>query len=364
MAKTTVQRINATRVYLQNTPLVTLAERTAAHQLVQNYMLARFPNGSLSAGYDILSNSLSLGKHLFDDPRRDMARALFLLWSAIRHFEPAFNFPQAQIGQISLGTVAVRLASYIRKACCVLDQTQGGHAGADWVLAALQNNPLAFLRINKVVVRGSGAYNPALAQNIQGCEFFYEAARDRFIFAVAGGGWPAYATTIQVESVTAFHWTDPRYVPALLPVLVPPTQHNIATTNFNNLTGIELSGAHIMVTTQFTGCAFCMAEHGGHMYCAHVSPAGVPNMAPNTTGNILATRIMATGQMQNAGAVVPRVFGRNIGSPPNGGGYNIGGGGGNTTYMTVLGFPGGATYQIYSQTTINDAIAGVPVQIY
>ncbi|MFI5443946.1 hypothetical protein [Polaromonas sp. UC242_47] len=358
--KTSVKRIGDAQACLQNTLVVSAPERAAADQLVQAFLTAAYPLGALSAGYPALSTSLSLGKHVFEDPRRDMARALFLLWSAIKYFDANFNFPQSQIGQISLATVGLRLASYIHKACCVLDQVNGGHAGTDLALAALSNNPLAFLRMNKVLVRGSGAYNLLAAQNIQACQFFYDPQYDRFVFAVAGGIFPAHARPIQVESVTAFHWTDPRYVPPLIPV----APHDIATTNFNNLTGIELSGAHIMVTTQFTGCAFSMAEHAGSMYCAHVSPAGVPNMAPNTTGNILAARIMATGQMQNAGGVAPRVFGRNIGSPPNGGGYNIGGGGGNPTYMTVLGFPGGTSYEIYSQTTINHALVGLPVQIY
>lgn len=361
MAKTSTKRIADTRNYLQNTNLVTAPERTAADLLIQAFMMAAHPLGVMSPGYAALSASLSLGKHVFEDSRREMARALFLLWAAIKHFDAAFTLPKTQIGQISFSTVRQQLASYIRKACCVWDQVNGGHAGADWALVEMQADPLNFLRFNKVVVRGSGNHNALAAQNIRPCNFFYEAGRDRYVFAVDNGAFPAYATPIQVESVTAFHWTDPRYVPAL----IPPAPHNIATTNFNNLTGFQLSGAHIMVTTQFTGCAFCMAEHGGSMYCAHVSPAGVPNMAPNTTGNILARRIMATGQMQNAGGVAPRVFGRNIGSPPNGGGYDIGaGGGGNTIYMTVLGFPGGTSYEIYSQTTINDAIVGLPVQIY
>ncbi|MFN3568785.1 MAG: hypothetical protein ACK4VX_00840 [Polaromonas sp.] len=360
MAKTSVQRINDTLLYLQNTNLVTGPERAAADQLVQAFLAAAYPLGAQSAGYAALSTALSLGKHVFQDPRREMARTLFLLWKAIEHFDGTFTLPRTQIGQIGFATVREQLASYIRKACCVLDQVNGGHAGADWAVAALQANPLTFLRFNKVVVFGAGAHNPNAAQNVQPCDVYYEALQDRYVFRVGSAPYPPYATSIQVESVTAFHWTDTRYVPAL----VPPALHDITTTHFTNLTGFQLSGANIMVTTQFTGCAFCMAEHGGSMYCAHVSPAGVPGKTPNTTGNILAARIMATGQMQNAGGMAPRVFGRNIGSAPNGGGYNIGGGGGPTTYMTVLGFPGGTSYEIYSQTTINDAIVGLPVQIY
>jgi hypothetical protein len=140
---------------------------------------------------------------------------------------------------------------------------------------------------------------------------------------------------------------------------VPSPPLTIATTAFANMTGIQLSGAHIMVTTQFTGCAFCMAEYLGHAYCAHVSPAGVANMAPNTDGNTLAQRIAATaGAFANAGGTAVQVFGRNFGSPTHPTGYDIGLGGGSPTYMTILGVPGGTSYEIYSQTTIDNAIRG------
>ena len=146
MAKTSVQRINDTLNHLQNTNLVTAPERAAAHQLVQDFLAAAYPLGALSAGYAALSSTLSLGKHVFQDPRREMARALFLLWKAIKHFDATFTIPKTQIGQIGFATVRQQLASYIRKACCMLDQVNGGHAGADWVLAAMQANPLNFLR--------------------------------------------------------------------------------------------------------------------------------------------------------------------------------------------------------------------------
>jgi len=66
--------------------------------------------------------------------------------------------------------------------------------------------------------------------------------------------------------------------------------------------------------------------------------------------------VIATGAFANAGGVAVRVFGRNFGSPPNPNGYDIAGGGGAGTYMTIVGFPGGATYHIYSQTTQNNVI--------
>lgn len=358
--KTATQRVQDTLAYLQNTNLGTLAGRTAAHQLAQGYVNTRFPLGAASPGYDAFSNQLSLGYHLLDDPneRRRMARALMLLWRAIEAQHNGFQLPRAQVGQISLGTVDRELTHYIRKAHCVQDETAGGHAGATQALADFTQNPLAFLRDNRVWVQGSGTLQGP--PNTLPCNFYYNADRDRYEFVVNA---PALAGTaaapITVDSVTAFHWTNARYVPAP----VPPAQHDITTANFGAMQGIQLGGNHIMVTTQFTGCAFCTATHNNHVYCAHVSPY-VPGFQHNTTGQVLAQRILANGAFANAGGAAPSVYGRNAGSPPHQAGYNIGGGGGNTTYMTIVGFPVGGTYRIYSQTTENDRIQGQPVQVY
>jgi hypothetical protein len=67
---------------------------------------------------------------------------------------------------------------------------------------------------------------------------------------------------------------------------------------------------------------------------------------------------MATnGAFANANRNLVRVHGRGVGHPPNPGGYDIAAGGGGHTYMTIVGFPGGNSYNIYSQTTRNDTIA-------
>ena len=155
------------------------------------------------------------------------------------------------------------------------------------------------------------------SQNILDFEFAYNPSGDRYEFSAAPR---VGAVNIEVESVTALHWTDQRYVPR--PPLAPPLVLN--QTTFNQMTGIQLSGKHPMVTTQFTGCAFCMAEHSGKMYCAHVSPS-VPGKSNNTEGPLLGRRVIQTsGAFANAGGARVRVYGRNAGHPPNRAGYNIG----------------------------------------
>lgn len=352
--KTDQQRLTDTLNLLQNTTLVSAGVRANAHQLAQDYV--NTINPALPA-YNQLSQSLSLGFHLRSDPNqlRGKTRALFLLWKAMNHYDNAFTIPFNNIAQINMGTVQRTLTNYLCRACCVYEQINGGNVGASYVLQVFQANPMQFLGDNKVYVMGSSHLDPGqVGRNILASSFLYNAYHNRYDLAVRTAA-VAGAATVQVESVTAFHWTDQRYVPA--GVLRPLVLNN---TNFNQMTGIELSGVHMMATTQFTGCAFCMAEHAAHMYCAHVSPAGIAGMAPNTDGNTLAIRVMATnGAFANAGGTVARVYGRNTGSPPNAGGYDIGpigAGHGSTHYMTIVGFPGGATYNIYSQTIRNSQI--------
>ncbi len=353
MAKPAAQRITDTLAFLQNTGIVTLAERTPAYQLAQDYMNVAFPNTALPA-YTQFSDSLSLGFHLASDPNdnRKMVRALYLLWKAMNHYDNQFVIPVQNVAQINQGTVQRMLINYIRKARCLYDRVHGGDAGATHVLTQVfRANPLQFLADNNVFVAGSTALDTAQGpQNIQSARFEYRPGRDRFEFGVTqpiGNG----AVRVDVESVAAFHWTDPRYLPS-------PPPHDINTANFSHITGIQLSGTHPMVTTQFTGCSFCMGEHQDHMYCAHITPYAQSN-PNNTDGLTLARRVMATGAFKNAGNVPVRLFGRNLGSPPHTNGYDIQGGGGADTYMTIVGFRGGTTYQIYSQTTQNKVIKNV-----
>jgi len=361
MPKNAHQRVTDTLQFLQNTTLVSASTRAIAHAIANNFVNTQYPQAQLSPGYDLFSRELSLGFHLGEDPdqRRNMARALFLLWKGMHHLDPNFAMPLPDIGQIDLARVQLQLPAYMRKARCIQDRINNLPAGANRALRQLRHHTLEFLQNNKLIVFGSGTLNVAVnAQNILPAEFRYEAAHDRYeIYVnllVQAGSAP-----LQVESITAFHWTDPRYVAPVLPVVMPPL-HNINTVQFDAMTGIALSGQHLAVTTQFTGCAFCHAVHTGAMYCAHVSPAGVPGKAPNTDGTTLATRILATnGAFQNAGGALVRVYGRGRGSPPHGTGYTLqGGGGGIADYMTVVGVPG-APYDLYAQTTLNGAIRRV-----
>jgi hypothetical protein len=99
-----------------------------------------------------------------------------------------------------------------------------------------------------------------------------------------------------------------------------------------------------------------MKEVGGVMFCAHLSPS-VPGHADNTNSAALGPRVMATASFNNAGAGVMHVYARNMGTGNLAGGYNIGDGGGSDNYMSIVGVPGGTSYNIYSQVTRANRIA-------
>jgi hypothetical protein len=367
MVKDDQQRITDTLIFLKDMPLVPWAVREKAHKLASDYVNEAFPNPD-SPAYQQLSQSLSLGFHLMSDSNqhRRMTRALLLLWKAMNHFGNRFSFtmPFQNIGQINQGMVQRLLTSYIYKACCLAECIYGGNTGATHVITqAFRSNPLMFLQDNKLFVYGSARLNGGL-RNTLVFGFAYNPSRDRYEFSAGcGEGTPdceapqAGMVNVEVESVTALHWIDRRYVPR--PPGAPPPV--LSSTNFNQMTGIQLSGDHPMVTTQFTGCAFCMTERSGKMYCTHVSPS-VPGKSNNTEGPLLARRVMQTsGAFANAGGARVRVYGRNLGHPPNRAGYDIGPIGtlGSTHYMTVVGWPGGTSYNIYSQTIRDNRIAEV-----
>jgi hypothetical protein len=269
MAKTDEQRITATLQFLQNTTLATDSARNKAYLLAQDYVYTEFPNSNLPA-YQQFSQSLSLGSHSMIDPnqQRAMTRALFLLWKAMDYFGPrrantGFNMPFQNITQINQGTAQRVLTNYIYKAACLYESTLLGGTVAKHVLTQVfQLNPLAFLQDNKVFVVGSTNLDPVKApQNVQTSNFGYNSDRDRYEFGSALSHVVRGAANVQVENVTAFHWTDERYVRR--PPWMRRTPLVLRDTEFDQMKAIQLSGANPMVTTQFTGCAFCMAEYCG-----------------------------------------------------------------------------------------------------
>ncbi len=348
--KDSTVRINDTLVFIQNTNLLSVHERQSAHQLATAFINSRFP--ALHAGqvaYENFSTGMSLGFHLRSDPNsyRNMKRAAYLLTHAIRDKFPGI-VPMINPSQIADASAPIVFQDLLRKAAMVQDAATGSATAAQLAAAELYTHPLEFLRTNKLIVFGSPTRSTTQGdRNVLQFYFGYDGTEDRYRFHTghAPGDHP-----MMVDSVVSQYWTTAGNWAA----------HVGAGGDFTQINAIELA-SQIMVTTQFTGCAFCMKRHGGSVYCAHVVPQrdAAMNAAPLLTGTQVAQRIAnhngAQGDFANAAGGGPlSIYGAGFAQHiiPNHG-YPNGLGGTGTSYMTLIGVQRGTNHEIYSQVTQN-----------
>jgi len=347
-------RINSVLGFIQNCNLLTPIELQSAHQLATNFINAQYPPAHAGQqGYDNFSTGMSLGFHIASDPNnlRQMKRGSYLLDRAIKHADVTSPLGTLTVGQISDAFARVTFENYLRKAANKRQHATGATTAAQAALQVLFNQPLAFLQTNKLVVLGSAQRDLTQGdQNILPLNFGYNTDRDRFKFDV---GASSGLFAVNVDSVTARSWSS-----------IPNSwvAGNALGGDFAQISAIELA-SQFMVTTQFTGCAFCMKAHGGHVYCAHVGPKrDLPAhaAAPLLTGTQIATRIAnhrgVNGDFANAAGGNPlSIYGAGFSSNVPEPGYPNGLGAG-TDYMTIIGVLRVPGYEIYSQITQNYAI--------
>jgi hypothetical protein len=130
-------------------------------------------------------------------------------------------------------------------------------------------------------------------QNVRQFSLKYDAGQQWYEFSA---GAVANALHFDTTSVKALHWS-----------LVPGRGLVPGAGSFAAIHGTELGGPGVdtMMTTQFTGCSFCIKEHGGNVYAAHISPAGQDAPAV-LSGLVLARQLdgleggVAGGEFANA----------------------------------------------------------------
>jgi hypothetical protein len=193
-------------------------------------------------------------------------------------------------------------------------------------------NPEGFLSRNQVVIYGIRA-DKQPPNDIGTFGFYFEAEKDRYVFTSPCLKPGAY----QFE---AFN------VPAVLWAAVPNRGTNAKAGSFAAIHGTPLTGAPtIMLTTQFTGCTFCVNKVGSTVYAAHIAPSNRAGAKQGETVHSidpteLATQICNTGDFENAnGHASLRVYGRDRGKNTfdNGYLYKTGSHGG-SNWMTIIGF--------------------------
>ncbi len=316
------QRINDTLAMIQNAPELTMMIRQQIVTMVNN----AFPRLTAENRdvYNQLSGDMSVKHHIGagvapgNAAQREMRRAIYLLWITIGRVQGIDMFIAPLARQHALVTPTAGLnavfADAMRKASVV-----AAGIGGQFVLQELEAHPVRFLTQHKIFIAGlpDGRERFSTAptgnyQNVLNFHFQYDAGQDRFV--LGGGITPQYGAdhAFATVSVPAVHWSN---VPNVN--LVPGPGHSFA-----GVRGCELVGANFMVTTQFTGCAFSWASHGGVLRASHISPAGGGVGVFPGGGNGVALAEMASGTMVNANNTPLTVFGAGAGNAPVPGGGN------------------------------------------
>ena len=351
--KNVTTRINDTLGFIQNAAVGTAAERLRTFTLANNYIQNHYPPGNAhQPGYVTFSNGMSMRNlaNAGNQAQREMRRAIYLLWHAIGN--PGLANRSRTLGPAALNAEYRRL---LQKARIVDDANNGRDAGSRNLLTTvIPATPLQFLTENKITIHGSAVNAPDLLdRNLINFYFTYNVGTDRYLLSLTGGApSPAGSFTFQAVSVPAVHWTAvPGRGTVVNPGPPPPAR------SFAAIAGTRLDGANVMVTTQFTGCSFCMKDAGGLIYAAHITPS-VPGHPHPHVGTQLAQQLCGThpnvgaGDFANHAGVAPiMVYGSghgNIAGFPNG--YPVPGAGGNPLqYMCMMGVRVGGQWQIYSQ---------------
>lgn len=214
------------------------------------------------------------------------------------------------------------------------DQEQGGTGLLGFVFNnKFKPDALNFLTNNNVFVYGSNT------SGVVDCflEYVWKYAQFKIIPPPSG---KAHSYPLKAVNVPAIPWD-------MVPNRLAPGS------SFADIVGTELTGADLLISTQFTGCAFCFKEVGGRLFAAHIMPDNGPAGGIPGSGIELARQLdgqtvgVTGGDFSNArGAGTFKVYGRgysNIGTRPTGYVYT-----GPPSSMTIIGVRRG-NWQIFSQ---------------
>lgn len=264
---------------------------------------AQFPRltGAQRTAFNLMVDSLSVKGHIGvgvapgTDAQREQRRAIALLWAAISSRGAAGLMAQQTAAMnMPAGNLAAALDEAMFFAAAVASQ-----AGITHVFNThFAPNPLAFIQAHRILIQGTVHGQNLLTapaagyQNVVAFRFYYVPASQRFQISVAAPvGIPGHQ--FNAVSVPALHW---RRVPGRGDEANPAPPLPFPAPSFAAMQGIEMAGAPWMMTTQLTGCSFCLAANGGVTYASHIQPG------TEITGQVLANQLM--GNVASVGAAV------------------------------------------------------------
>jgi hypothetical protein len=357
ITKNPTTRINDVLATIAGTPHFPAPERARVHAFVSAWVTANHPAASAGTlGYKTFSNLMTMtdvGSAGASDVRA-MRRAIFLLWYAMGD-----QVESAKAKMILSADVQADFVATMQKALCHSDTAAGNPAGTKYVFKdVFRANPMQFLQRNKIFISGVTVFNAATTRNTLRFMMQFNTMNNRYDFnyvgpGVVAGGRHSFDTT----SVPALYWGD-----------VPGRTTALTAGSFANIRGTELSGKY-MVTTQFTGCSFCLKNTGGGLFGAHISPgykgASRTTPTPGIDATLLAQQLCGTqppvvgGDFGNAvPAANPfRVLGKSHSNIPGLAGYDARcTAGGGKYWMSLFGFNNAGAWEIYCQEVIDGGI--------
>ncbi len=270
-------------------------------------------SGGTRAGIQTYSDSLSMSsiKGTANEADRERRRALMVL-------EPLkANGRTAQaIRALTTGDVILDLNEMIGRVRLAADGGNGHGLRLHAVFRTdLQGAPEAWLGQNRLLL-GNIANDDA-------AYFNYKIGTDTYIVNRTPPGDAPAAYRFDAVSVPAVLWYN-----------VPGRTKQAAAGSFAGIAGTELTGgATAMVSTQFSGCAFCFKVVAGRIFAAHIMPND--NDPDDASGAVAGGSVGLARQL--AGLAAP-IVGGNFAAPcPAGGTFYVYGRG----FSNMPGHPGG-----------------------
>ncbi len=350
MSKGTLERIDETLKFLKTTTVAPATLRDDVYAFAKAYadqsLSDAKSNFTKGVSRDMSTKQYTSTKDDWGDKTvRKERRAMNLLWMAMANRERATAAMKMQSGRVEDELLAV-----MKKAKATADMKKGISQGnQDILVNDFMGSPEKFLTKNIVVIYGIKADRQP-TNNVGKFGFYFEASKDRYVFS-------------SPCKTPGAHMFDAFNVPAVVWVNVPNRGTNAATGSFADIQGIPLTGApNIMLTTQFTGCTFCVNEVGGTVYAAHIAPSNSAGALRGDTiysidPTTLAEQVGQTGDFANGrGLASVRVYGRDRGKNTfnNGYLYKTGSHGG-SNWMTIIGFKGPTGgWELFTQSISQD----------
>ncbi|MCG3194811.1 MAG: hypothetical protein DIJKHBIC_04078 [Thermoanaerobaculia bacterium] len=350
-------RIDDAFNFIAGTTLVPARMKLAVSTFVSDFIKRKLPTGSSRQEIRNFSRGMSMAKvhHSGTEGQRALRRAIHLLWEAMENHE------RAEQAKLTPGIDLVYdFKRSMEKAWIVSEKKGGGLVAHKWVFDnGLKLYTKAFLRRNRLFIQGSSKIDGTQGdQNVLDFEFGFDELKDRYTIAPKGlGGY-----SFKAVSVPAVHWTD-----------VPRRGVTEDSGSFGAMNGTEFDGASVMVTTQFTGCSFCLKD-AGRLLGAHISPSVPGRPHPFSSGTKLAQQLSGvqepavgkgdfangnpgTGQLLVYGRGYSNMTGLRDGYDPR-----IQGGGSSGMYIVGFKRPTGQ-WKVFSQEIVDNHIVKA-IRIY